>query len=187
MDDSMVSEMGRSGPINDQSAYILFYLKEKDEALERALAAVAPTSNTKKAAATSKGLANGDGKKRKHVPQEEDEESEAEEEDEDEDAESGDEFDDQAAYQALLKRRKKAALASASPVTAASKSCKSESDDEASDIPSEAGAQKVLNSTSSKLDKMLSSQPKSTASFYGGASASSSRPLPSNPFSMPTA
>ncbi len=86
MDDSHVSEMGRSGPTNDQSAYILFYLKEKEEVLEKAIAA----------AVTGKLLV--EGKKRKAEP-----ESESESASEDEEADS---FDDEAAYRAALKRQK---------------------------------------------------------------------------------
>ena len=157
MDDSMVSEMGRSGPTNDQSAYILFYLREKDEALEKAIKAVAPSMPSQREG----------NKQRKPEPASA---SESDSEADNSDDEEADSFDDQAAYQALLKRRKAAASASAS----ASKQRKgSESD-------SDSAPSNKLNGPSAKLDQMLSSKPKSTASFYG------STPAPRNPFTMPS-
>ncbi|GAC74653.1 ubiquitin carboxyl-terminal hydrolase [Moesziomyces antarcticus T-34] len=154
MDDSHVAEMGRSGPTNDQSAYILFYLREKDEALETALAAVAPP----KSAPTSL-----EAKKRKKAAvQESVSESES-------DA-SADEFDDEAAYRDLLKRRK-AKKAAALQARAES----DDSNDDAADKP-------ALGGPSAKLDELLSARPKSAASFYGSSSG-----RPANPFSMPGA
>ncbi|SPO21608.1 related to ubiquitin carboxyl-terminal hydrolase 36 [Ustilago trichophora] len=171
MDDSHVSEMGRSGPTNDQSAYILFYLREKDEALEKAIKAVAPTLPTKVEA-----------KKRKQETAPSESESESNE------SESADEdsFDDDAAYQALLKRRKAAAAAAAAVPSKLQKSNNLglDSDDE-SDASSSSSSPpaKKLNGTSAKLDQMLSSKPKSTASFYGSAPTAS---VPRNPFTMPS-
>ncbi|SPO22414.1 related to ubiquitin carboxyl-terminal hydrolase 36 [Ustilago trichophora] len=169
MDDSHVSEMGRSGPTNDQSAYILFYLREKDEALEKAIKAVAPTVPSKV-----------EGKKRKQETALSESESERNE------SESGDEdsFDDEAAYQALLKRRK--AAAAAGPFKLRKSSNGGRDSDDGSDSSSSSSSPppaKKLNGTSAKLDQMLSSKPKSTASFYGSAPTAS---VPRNPFTMPS-
>ncbi|KAJ1039343.1 hypothetical protein NDA10_000814 [Ustilago hordei] len=87
MDDSHVSEIGRGGPVNDQSAYILFYLREND-GLEKAIKAVAPSQ----------------APLLKRKAEEAEEERSASEESEEE--EKGDDFDNVEAYQALLKRRK---------------------------------------------------------------------------------
>ncbi|EST06142.1 Peptidase C19, ubiquitin carboxyl-terminal hydrolase [Kalmanozyma brasiliensis GHG001] len=109
MDDSLVSEMGRSGPTNDQSAYILFYLKEKDE-LEKAIAAtVVPSKSPKQLV---------EGKKRKAMPES------------DSDSEAEDSFDDEAAYRAALKRQK-----SASAATSPIKKPKRTDDDSDSSLP----------------------------------------------------
>lgn len=163
MDDSMVSEMGRSGPTNDQSAYILFYLREKDEALERALAAVVPSQTV----AAKQHAA--EGKKRRLVQEpESDPETESQSAGEKQ-AASTDELDDDAAYQALLKRRKAA--------VAPTKQRKSSVEADSSD--SETSSRPVAN-TSRQLDRVLASRPKSAASFYGTTSR-----MPSNPFSMP--
>lgn len=86
MDDSHVSEIGRGGPVNDQSAYILFYLREND-GLEKVIKAVAPSQ----------------APLLKRKAEEAEEERSASEESEEE---KGDDFDNVAAYQALLKRRK---------------------------------------------------------------------------------
>ncbi|TKY89204.1 hypothetical protein EX895_001735 [Sporisorium graminicola] len=157
MDDSAVSEMGRSGPLNDQSAYILFYMKEKDEALDKAIAAATSVKPAVVKAPVAQGL---DGKKRKAVP-----ESHSDSEDEDED-DAEDSFDDNAAYRAILKRRR--AAASARPTG------EDASESESSSPPP--------RTTGQKLDQILSSKPKSAASFYG---ASTPR-VPSNPFTMPS-
>lgn len=60
MDDSHVSEMGSSGPLGDQSAYILFYLKEKDDALEKAIAAVTPVKSGNKRKAVQESEVGSD-------------------------------------------------------------------------------------------------------------------------------
>ena len=165
MDDSHVSEMGRSGPLNDQSAYILFYLKEKDEALDKAIAAATLVKPPLANLAGSQGTGE---KKRKAVAETES--------DSDSGGQDADDFDDQAAYKALLKRRKGAAA----PVPSAKKAFAGTSDDESDSDPSPSALR--ANGTSQKLDQMLSSQPKSAASFYG---ASTPR-LPFNPFTLPS-
>lgn len=157
MDDSHVSQMGRVGPVNDQSAYILFYLREND-GLEKAIAAVAP----------GKVVPSKVVQKRKAEEAESASESEEESGDEEEEGDA-DEFDDQAAYAALLKRRKAEKKPAAPP-------SESDSDDPAAP----AAGKKLVNGTSSKLDAMLGSKPKSAASFYGAASRLS------NPFTMPS-
>ncbi|CDW98923.1 hypothetical protein, partial [Sporisorium scitamineum] len=158
MDDSLVSEMGRSGPLNDQSAYILFYMKEKDEALDKAIAAATLAKPPSVKASPASQLVSGD-KKRKTA-------SESDSSGDDDDAADADDFDDDAAYRAILKRRKAAA--------STKNTSDDESDSESSSPPPRTAGQ--------KLDQMLSSKPKSTASFYG---ASTPR-VPSNPFTMPS-
>lgn len=155
MDDSHVSEMGRSGPTNDQSAYILFYLKEKEEVLEKAIAA----------AVTGKSLV--EGKKRKAEPESE---SESTSEDEEEDS-----FDDEAANRAALKRQK----AASTPSSPVKKRVPRTSDDE--DESDTSTTTPKLNGTSSALDQMLSSKPKSASSFYASPAVRLS-----NPFTLPS-
>lgn len=157
MDDSHVSEMGRSGPTNDQSAYILFYLRERDEVLEKAVAAAAAPSRVV-----------GEGKKRKQQSESENDE-ESESSSSDASADEQDELDQKAHQAVLLKRRR------------AEKQSQPASEDGESDSDNSPSAKK-MNGTSSKLDRMLSSKPKSAASFYG-----SPGPRPANPFTMPSA
>lgn len=151
MDDSHVSEAGSSGPLGDQSAYILFYLKEKDELLEKAIAAVAPAKARMAKDSVSQLL---NGKKRKAVP----------EPDSGSDSEDEDDGDDHAAASSPVNKMRRNVSVE-------------ESDSEPSSPP------RKMNGTSQKLDQMLSSKPKSAASFYGGASASRAV---SNPFTMPS-
>ena len=53
MDDSHVSEMHNQTPAGDQSAYILFYLREKDESLQSAINSVAATASATASATPS--------------------------------------------------------------------------------------------------------------------------------------
>ncbi|KAJ9477447.1 Ubiquitin carboxyl-terminal hydrolase 10 [Pseudozyma hubeiensis] len=145
MDDSHVSEMGSSGPLGDQSAYILFYLKEKDEALERAIAAVAPV----------KPLLNG--KKRKAVQ------------------ESGPETDSEG--------DEGRSATAASPAAKMRRDVARQASDDESDSDSISSPAPKMNGTSHRLDQMLSSKPRSAASFYGATTPSRAA---SNPFTMPS-
>lgn len=161
MDDSHVSEMSKAGPVAEQSAYILFYLKE-NEALDKAIAsasAVAPVTAIKR--------------KQK-------DETDARDFEADSSEESNESFDDEKAYQALLQRRRtEKAVAPPSPFKSRKTSALDDEETSESDRPA------ASTSASSQSDQMLSSQPKSSASFYG-VSPSSSR-LPSNPFTLPSA
>ncbi|SNX82659.1 related to ubiquitin carboxyl-terminal hydrolase 36 [Melanopsichium pennsylvanicum] len=166
MDDSYASEMGRSGPINDQSAYILFYLSEKDQVLEKAiLKAVAPSPKH-------------DSKRKQPSLQVESSQDSAPEE---ESEMAADAFDDQAAYQALLLKRRKGEAAAQTESNNKAKTNESQSESGDSDTLPACGKTK-LNCTGAKLDQMLSCKPKPPSSFYGAISARVS----SNPFSMPS-
>ncbi|CBQ70684.1 related to ubiquitin carboxyl-terminal hydrolase 36 [Sporisorium reilianum SRZ2] len=155
MDDSLVSEMGRSGPLNDQSAYILFYMKEKDEALDKAIAAATSVKSPMVKASPASPASQLVGDKKRKAVSESESDSDSVGGD---DAADADGFDDDAAYRAILKRRK----------AAAAKNTGEEESDSDSPPPRTPGQ---------KLDQMLSSKPKSSASFYGARS---------NPFTLPT-
>ncbi|PWZ03275.1 cysteine proteinase [Testicularia cyperi] len=200
MDDSHVSEMGRSGPTNDQSAYILFYLREKDEALQQAISGASVSGFVQPQTAAL------NGKKRKEAPRSDVESSD------NEDVPSDTEQERRrmkAKAAKLLAARSAGSSVQGSPKArsvestlnrrssaqtngrAASDNDSNDDSSETEDGTTEAGAsvngslahqkeRALLNGTSANLDRLLSSKPKSVASFYGSSGAGTS-----NPFSMP--
>ncbi len=141
----------RNGPLrptNDQSAYILFYLREKDEALETALAAVAPS----KSAPTSL-----EAKKRKKAAVQE----------------TVSESESDASADELTTKRPAAICSSAARRRRRLRCRRAPSrrrNDDAADKP-------ALGGPSAKLDELLSARPKSAASFYGSSSGRPANPF----------
>ncbi|EPQ28339.1 uncharacterized protein PFL1_04166 [Pseudozyma flocculosa PF-1] len=200
MDDSHVSEMNRQGPIGDASAYILFYLREEKEALEQAISATAGVGGGGKGKASPgfPGAQEGaSSKKRKQSTRSELDERDPDSSDadsSDDDSGAAPPASSMAAKlqrlsdkqrQELLRARAKSAASSPSQTSELAKPQKKKPKQQRRDTAAASGASETSEQesdggpsgrttssakSSKALDGLLSSKPKSAASFYGSSS-----------------
>ncbi|KAN0060957.1 hypothetical protein ACQY0O_006691 [Thecaphora frezii] len=192
MDDSHVSEMNRQGPVGDSSAYILFYLREKDDALEQAIIANGAAGKEKVPSGFSDQVQEGNGsKKRKQQTRSELDGSDA---DSDSDLDSGAASSIAVKLQSLSAKQQKELLRARAPFAAllssqASSDAKSQkkrkkeagndkseaSSDEGSVAGQSAGGKPSKAKSSKALDALVSAKLTRAASFYASSSAKASR------------
>ncbi|PWN50103.1 cysteine proteinase [Violaceomyces palustris] len=169
MDDSFVSEMSSGAPVGDKSAYILFYLREKDESLEKAIASLRHQSH---GGPNFTKDAGGPHSKKRKSPEEE-EEMEEEESREEERVGPNQKPPKKSMSKQRMKemvereRREKKLLAS------------SPKEEEA-----DPGPNSIVRGKAS--DERISSRPASSDTFFGtsGGGGGSTKPF-GNPFSFP--